>query len=40
MSLKFGKYIIEENEKFGNGGYGNIYLAKVEKKKEIKNIYM
>ena len=28
MSLKIGKYIIEDDEKFGSGGYGQIFLAK------------
>ena len=27
MSLKIGKYMIEDDEEFGSGGYGQIFLA-------------
>ena len=30
MSITIGSYIIEEDEEFGSGGYGQIYLAKKE----------
>ena len=28
MSLKIGKYMIEDDEEFGSGGYGQIFLAR------------
>ena len=41
MSLKISKYIIEEDEKFGNGGYGDIYLAKDgEEEGDQKHLYV
>ena len=41
MSIKIGKYIIEEDEKFGNGGYGDIYLAKDgEEEGDQKHLYV
>ena len=41
MSLKIGKYIIEEDIEFGRGGYGSIYLAKDgEEEGEKKHLYV
>ena len=41
MSLKISKYIIEEDEKFGNGGYGDIYLEKDgEEEGDQKHLYV
>ena len=41
MSIKIGKYIIEEDVEFGHGGYGSIYLAKDgEEEGEKKHLYV
>ena len=41
MSIKIGKYIIEEDVEFGSGGYGSIYLAKDgEEEGEKKHLYV
>ena len=41
MSLKFGKYTIVDDEEFGSGGFGQIFLAKDgEEAGEKKHLYV
>ena len=41
MSSKIGKYTIEDDEKFGSGGFGQIFLAKDgEEGEDKKHLYV
>ena len=41
MSIKFGNYTYKENERFGDGGYGAVYLARKEGESEgAKRLYV
>ena len=41
MSIKFGNYTYKENERFGDGGYGVVYLARKEGEIEgVKRLYV
>ena len=40
MSLKIGKYTIEDDQEFGSGGFGQIFLAKDREEDGDKSIYM